>query len=128
MKQKRFSAKHNLSLGKKGEEIAVSYLAKKGFRIIERNFKARYGEVDIIAQDGEALVFVEVKTRIGTKYGMPKESVTPRKLKEVVKTAEYYATLHPGLSKSLRIDVVGVIVDPLTGEASSVEHIPNATM
>lgn len=122
------SSKHNQSLGKRGEEIAVLYLTRKGFRIIERNYKARYGEIDIIAQDGDTLVFVEVKARAGTQYGTPQEAVTAGKLREIIKTAEYYATLHPGVSQSMRVDVVAVLLDPETQKSLSIEHIPNVTM
>ncbi|MBI2404605.1 YraN family protein [Candidatus Gottesmanbacteria bacterium] len=95
-------------LGKKGEQLAAEYLVSHGFRIIDRNFKARYGELDIIAIQGTVLVFIEVKTRVGREFGLPEEAVTPRKLAEVVKTAQYYKLLHPNLPESLRIDVIGI--------------------
>ncbi len=95
-------------LGKKGEQLAADYLTKHGFHIIDRNFKARYGELDIIALEGTALVFIEVKTRIGREFGLPEEAVTPRKLAEVIKTGQYYKLLHPELPESLRIDVIGI--------------------
>ena len=101
----------NLQLGKFGEDLATRYLQKQGYSIIERNFKARYGELDIIAVVKDILVFVEVKTRIGSAFGKPEEAVTPWKLKEVIKTAEYYVLLHPELSKSIRIDVIGIELD-----------------
>lgn len=118
---------HRTNVGKLGEDIAASYLSRKGFRIIDRNFKARYGEIDIIALDHDVLVFVEVKTRIGTQFGTPEEAVTPRKIREVVKTAEYYAALHPDLPKALRIDVVGIVLNGETNEVVSLHHTPNIT-
>ncbi len=102
---------HNFAkirLGKIGEDLASSYLSKHGYTIIERNFKARYGEIDIIALSGSILVFIEVKTRIGRQFGLPEEAVTPRKIHEVVKTAEFYKVLHPELPESLRLDVIGI--------------------
>ncbi len=102
---------HNLAkirLGKIGEDLASSYLSGHGYRIIERNFKARYGEIDIIALSGSILVFIEVKTRIGRQFGSPEEAVTPRKIREVVKTSEFYKVLHPELPESLRLDVIGI--------------------
>jgi putative endonuclease len=100
-----------LILGKKGEDIAANYLQKHGYRIIERNFKARYGELDIICTKDNTLVFVEVKTRIGEKFGKPEESVTPWKLREVVKTAEFYKMTHNHLPEALRIDVIAIQLD-----------------
>lgn len=100
--------RNNLPLGSLGETEAVHYLQKQGYRIIERNFKKRYGELDIIAIDGETLVFVEVKTREGDEYGDPVEAITPWKLKSLVRAAEYYKSLHPELPDAMRIDFVGV--------------------
>lgn len=120
-------ALHRTNVGKLGESIAASYLTRKRFRIIERNFKARYGEIDIIAIDQDTLVFVEVKTRISSSFGTPEEAVTPRKLREVVKTAEYYASLHPTLPKLLRIDAIGIMLDPTTMSHVALQHTANVT-
>lgn len=98
----------NLSLGKFGEDLATKYLQKQGYKIIERNFKKKYGEIDIVAQVDESLVFIEVKTRFTSKYGLPEEAITPWKLKSLVKSAEYYKRLHPELPDLLRIDFIGV--------------------
>jgi putative endonuclease len=99
---------HRQKLGKTGESLASSYLQRQGYRIIQRNFKARYGEIDIICVKEETLVFVEVKTRIGHAFGTPEEAVTPKKLREVIKTAEYYKLAHDQLPDALRIDVIGI--------------------
>lgn len=99
---------NNLQLGKIGEGVAVKYLQKQGFQIIERNFKKRYGEIDIVAKDRDTLVFVEVKTRSPGEFGLPEEAITPWKLKSLVKSAQYYKMLHPELPDLLRIDFVGV--------------------
>ncbi len=113
-------------LGKKGEQLAAQYLQKHGFRIIDRNFKARYGEIDIIALEGKTLVFIEVKTRTDRSFGMPEEAVTSRKLSEVVKTAQYYKLLHPELPESLRVDVIGIELDG-TETLKYFNHIRNVT-
>ena len=97
--------------GNKGEDIAVELLKENGYKIIERNFSGKFGEIDIVAQDGPTLVFVEVKTRKDLRYGMPQEAVTKSKLYKIKKTAEYYSLLHPELPKKLRIDVVGLIIN-----------------
>ena len=65
--------KHNLETGKIGEEIAKDYLEKKGYKIIEQNYKTKYGETDIIANCGKELVFVEVRTKIGENFGTPED-------------------------------------------------------
>jgi len=107
---------NNLPLGKLGEELAAKYLQKQGYRIIERNFKARYEEIDIIAIDpstkkvevGETLVFVEVKARAEDDLVSPEESITPKKIRLLIKCCQYYKMLHPELPDLLRVDFVGV--------------------
>ncbi len=118
---------HRSKVGYVGEGIAANFLRKKGYRILERNFKARYGEIDIIAIDKDTLVFVEVKTRTGTQFGTPEEAITPWKLREVAKTAEFYASLHPELPQGLRIDVVGIVLGP-NDEVLSLQHTPNVML
>lgn len=118
---------HNQHLGRIGEDIAVSLLRTKGFRIVARNFHARYGEIDIIATDADTIVFVEVKTRINDTFGTPEEAVTHRKIHELVETANYYVSTHVKQAVSMRIDVVSICMDPLTMKPSSIRHIPNIT-
>ncbi|OGG30271.1 hypothetical protein A2973_03180 [Candidatus Gottesmanbacteria bacterium RIFCSPLOWO2_01_FULL_49_10] len=114
-------------LGKKGEDLACEFLTKHRYQIIARNFKARYGELDIIAVKDDTLVFVEVKTRIGRVFGLPEEAVTTRKLAEVKQTAAYYKLLHPELPESMQIDVIAIELD--TDETLiTFRHIPNVTM
>lgn len=103
---------HNQSLGKFGEDEAVKYLAARGYRIIERNFKARYNEIDIIAVEKKTLVLVEVKTRIGSTFGLPVESITARKLNTLIRSFQYFKLLHPQLPDAMRIDVVSINISP----------------
>lgn len=117
---------HKQKLGKLGEDLAVSYLQKHGYRVIDRNFKARYGELDIICVKDNVLIFVEVKTRIGRAYGEPEESVTPWKLREVVKTSQYYVVTHQGLPEAERIDVIGIELDE-GDKVVSFRHIKSVT-
>lgn len=117
---------HKQLLGKKGEELAATYLEQHGYRIIDRNFKARYGEIDIIAIKDAILIFIEVKTRVGRMFGLPEESVTPKKLNEVVGTARYYKLLHPELPDAMRIDVIGIELD-FDETLKYFNHIPNVT-
>lgn len=117
---------HRQKLGKIGEQLAVSFLQKHGYRIIEQNFKARYGEIDVVCTKDNTLIFVEVKTRIGEKFGKPEEAVTPRKLYEVIKTAEFYTTTHDHLPEALRIDVIAIQLDD-QNTISSFRHIQSVT-
>ncbi len=107
-----------------GEDIAVDYLKKKGYKIIERNFRKGYTEIDIIAVKDDTLVFVEVKSRKSNSYGDPFESIAPWKVKNLVKTAEFYKLLHPRLPDFMRIDAVGVFLSP-DDRIQKIEHIEN---
>jgi putative endonuclease len=95
-------------LGRTGERLAAEELVRRGYSIIERNFRCRYGEIDLIAEKGDDLVFIEVKTRRGNAYGLPEEAVTPRKQQKIVQVASYYLDLHACSERSWRIDVVAV--------------------
>ena len=106
-----------------GEGKACEYLRKNGYKIIERNFRKGYGEIDIIATHKDTLVFVEVKTRTSDQFGSPLEAITFWKLKSLIKTAQYYKMIHPKLPDSLRIDAVSVVL--LDGQVKKIEHIKN---
>ncbi len=94
--------------GNIGEKIAVSLLEKFNYKILDKNFRTKFGEIDIIAQDKDALVFVEVKTRFNEKFGKPEEAVNERKLQTIRKVAEYYLIKNPSNFKKLRIEVVAI--------------------
>jgi len=97
-------------LGKSGEELAAETLRRRGYTIVDRNYRCRCGELDIIARLGDTLVFIEVKTRSSDRYGLPEEAVTPRKQRQMVRTAQYYLA-ERGLGDCLcRFDVVSVVV------------------
>jgi putative endonuclease len=122
---------HNIGLsghliGKRGEDLACAYLQRHGYRILQRNFKARYGEIDIVSEKDGILVFVEVKTRTSDIFGTPEESITPKKLQEVIKAAMYYKQLHRDSPESLRIDVIGVRWDTSL-KSHEITHTPNVT-
>lgn len=116
-----------IKIGKLGEDIACDFLSKKGYTIFQRNFKARYGELDIIAIHNNTLVFIEVKTRTSLRFGTPEEAITHRKLHELIQTAQYYVILHPELPKLMRIDVIGIMMDELTEKAQRITHTENIT-
>lgn len=118
---------HKKRLGIIGENLACEYLANHRYAVIERNFQKRYGELDIIAVKDKTLIVVEVKTRIGRQFGLPEESVTPRKLHEVEQTALYYKLLHPELPDRMRIDVIAIELD-IDESLKAFRHIENVTM
>lgn len=97
--------------GKIGESIAEELLVKKGYKIIQKNFRTKFGEIDIIAQDAEGLIFVEVKLRKNTKFGSPEEAVTPRKINKIMKVGEFFLAKHPHLSLKARVEVVAIEMD-----------------
>ena len=97
-------------VGKFGEDEAVKYLEQKGYKISDRNFSCKRGEIDIIALDKDEIVFIEIKARISLKYGLPSEAVTKNKLKHIYKTAEYYLYTRNLLNENTRIDVIEVYI------------------
>lgn len=108
-----------------GEDYACKYIAQKGYKIIERNFRKGYGEIDIVALDCDTLVFIEVKTRSSAFFGSPFESVAGLKLKTLIKTAQYYKYIHPELPDSIRMDAIGIII--ADNKVKKIEHLENIT-
>jgi putative endonuclease len=95
-------------LGSEGESIACGELEKLGYRIIERNYRIRSGEIDIVAEDGGTIVFVEVKAKSSGDFGDPVEEVTPQKQRQIVSMGEFYATYCLPPDTPCRFDVVAV--------------------
>ena len=108
--------------GKKSEIIASDFLKQKGYKIIEVNHKNKIGEIDIIAQDKEFLVFVEVKARMSRSFGDPLEAVDYRKQQKIRQVAELYLIMKRKTNVNCRFDVVAVLGD----EESDINHIENA--
>ena len=96
-------------IGKKGESVAVRYLKKQGYKIIEQNYRSKAGEIDIIARERKTLVFVEVKTRRSTSYGDPKWAVTPKKQKAISMAALYYLKMTGQPNANARFAVVSIL-------------------
>lgn len=94
--------------GRSGEEKAGKHLKKLGYRIIEKNFRTRFGEIDIIAEDGEYLVFVEVKTRTSSRFANPEDYVDERKQRKILKSAQIYLLQYSLNERKCRFDVVSV--------------------
>ncbi len=99
-------------LGSHGERIAAAYLTSAGLRLLDRNWRCREGELDIVARDGDALVFCEVKTRRATGFGHPLEAVPPAKQRRLRTLAQRWLAAHDEHAPDLRFDVVGVLVRP----------------
>lgn len=99
---------HKKELGARGEAIAVGYLQSRGYRILECNYRNKLGEIDIIAEQGEDLVFIEVKTRSDSLFGSPLESVTIPKQRQLSKVALEYLSKCNCHDRPARFDVVGV--------------------
>lgn len=111
--------------GKLGEKAAQKFLKKRGYRIRETGFRCRYGEIDIVAQRKDYLVFVEVRTRSGPDFGTPEESITHAKKEKLIASAWTYVTSHNNLPPLWRIDVVGIELDD-KGKPERIELIENA--
>lgn len=110
-------------LGKEGERIAEQYLKKKGYKVIQRNYRCPVGELDLIVLDRRVVVFVEVKTRSGTAYGSPLEAVEFRKQRKMIQAAQYFLSGNRLHQRDARFDVVGI---SWPGREPVVEHIENA--
>lgn len=100
-------------VGKWGEKLAEDFLVKRGMSVLERNYRTQYGEIDLIMQDGDCTVFVEVKTRKNLDFGLPEESITRRKVRKLIQSAETFFQQLPERPAEWRIDVVAVIVGPV---------------
>ncbi|MGA1861650.1 YraN family protein [Deferribacter thermophilus] len=107
------------NLGKFGENKAAKYLEKQGYQILEKNFKSKYGEIDIIAQKDNQIIFIEVKTRNNKKFGAGFEAVDNRKIEKIIKTANFFITKNNFLDKLIRFDVISIDKEKIT-------HIENA--
>jgi putative endonuclease len=94
--------------GDQGEQLAADYLASLGYQILKRNYRNRYGEIDLVAMEGECLVFIEVKTRIGNRFGAGFEAVDLRKQQQLERVAMAYLTQHGDPALAMRFDVVSI--------------------
>ncbi|OGH38735.1 MAG: YraN family protein [Candidatus Levybacteria bacterium RIFCSPLOWO2_01_FULL_36_10] len=111
-------------IGKKGESLAVKYLENLGYKIIKKNFRCKMGEIDIIAQDRDFLIFVEVKTRSNLLWGNPAESIGTKKLSSIIKTLQFYLLINNKSDKSVRVDAIEIYT---SNNESKINHIKNIT-
>lgn len=112
------------TLGVIGEELAFQYLSSQGYKVLLRNYESPMGEIDLIAKEKGALVFVEVKTRASDAMGLPEESVTRHKRRQITKTAQYYLKRYGIPEAPCRFDVVSILMRE--GQSPRIEVIPGA--
>lgn len=113
------------SFGKIGEDYAEKYLVQKDYYILARNYHSRFGEIDIIASDGNTIVFVEVKTRTQSAFGSPLEAITKSKLAKMVKTSQFYLSQRNLHSQPYRYDAIEIIFRK--DEMPIINHLMNIT-
>jgi len=112
------------SIGQDGERSAERYLLKQGMRLLTRNYRCATGEIDLIMNDGDTLVFVEVRRRKSSQYGSPLETISASKQRKIISAAQYFLLDQKISSRqSMRFDVVGVICD---GPQERIEWVRNA--
>jgi putative endonuclease len=114
-------AEHNL-LGKLGEEIAVEYLQKEGYTIVETNWTFQKAEIDILAQKENTLAVVEVKTRSSLEFGLPQDFVKPKKIQLLVKAVDAYVSKN-NLDVEVRFDIIAIHKE---GKSFVIEHLIDA--
>lgn len=123
-RQKKPRGKANAELGRRGEDAAARFLYRRGYDIVERNWTCAAGEADIIARDGEAVVFVEVKTRTSIEKGLPSEAVNQAKRSKYEKIAAMFLSQYDAVDVPVRFDVVSLLV--IDSDRALVRHHINA--
>jgi len=120
--------RQNLKLGNLGESIAADYLKKKGYRVIERNCRSKWGEIDLVCNYGKEIVFVEVKARIGEQFGLPEDAVNKEKIKRLIKNSQAYMFYKAkNANMSYRIDAICLVLDE-NMELKRINHYENITL
>lgn len=112
--------------GAEAEALAAAYLKRKGYQILVRNYRCRYGEIDLIAINQGTLVFIEVRAKSSSRYGTPQESVGYKKQQKLREVARYFLANEWRRGSPCRFDVVAVQIDRESGEMKALEHIENA--
>lgn len=114
------------TVGLLGENCATNYLLKKGFKVLERNYRTpRWGELDVVAKEGDVLVFVEVKTRTSLKYGPPQEAVDFFKRRSLKRACDYYITAHNYSRLPCRLDLITLLLEPGSSTIRKLAHFRN---
>ncbi len=114
---------HNLNIGRLGEQIAKEFLEKKGYSIVEQNYKNKYAEIDLIVKHKDSLVFVEVKTRIGEQFGVPEDAINRNKLRRLIRNAQVYM-MKKNRGMDFRIDAVCIVLNK-DKQPKRIDHYEN---
>ncbi|MGE5329718.1 MAG: YraN family protein [Deltaproteobacteria bacterium] len=117
---------YNKELGKVGEEEARKYLLQNDYTIIKNNYTCKCGEIDIIAQKEEYIIFIEVKTRTNSNYGFPIESISLKKRKSIIKSAKVFLLQKKITDSAVRFDVIEVLTGTGKDSSCNINHIENA--
>ena len=116
--------KTRVTIGKEGEQAAEDYLSQHGYRILARNWRCEAGEIDIVAEWGETIVFVEVRSRKAySRFGEPEESVDARKQRRIRRASEWFLRQYRLFDRKVRFDVIGIRWE---GAKADIHHIPGA--
>lgn len=118
---------HKQRIGQWGEQVALDFLIGKGLRLVARNVRTPYGELDLVMTDAEGLVVVEVKARTSSTFGLPEEAITARKREHLIQSLEAYLASRTGLPDSWRIDVIAIRGKP-TGPDPEIVWFQNAVV
>lgn len=113
-----------MTTGQRGEQRAAEFLQRHGYTILARNYRWKHGELDIVCEDAQYLIFVEVKTRSSEAWGAPREAVTAHKRERLIETAQCWLLQHP-TTKQPRFDVIEVLVNQQRGTCR-IRHVPHA--
>ena len=106
----------NRAIGSYGEELAKDYLVKKGYILLDKNYRNRYGEIDLICKFKDIIIFIEVKSRYNTLYGLPKESVTYFKQKRILSLCNYYIITKRLFNYNCRFDVIEIYFNNINND------------
>lgn len=120
-----YPGRYKKILGRLGEKAAAKFLFKNGLRIIETNYENEFGEIDIIAEDKDTVVFVEVKTRTSDKFGAPEEAVDDNKQNFITQTSKIYLKINKAEAREIRYDIISIIHDRNT-KKNEINWIKNA--
>ena len=113
-----------LQFGREGESAAIAFLKENGYRILEKNFRFKLGEIDVIAEQAGVIVFIEVKARSDHEFGRPFDALTPTKQKKIIQTTQNFLVQKRIPDKSMRFDVVALTLDP--ADSWKIELLENA--
>ncbi len=117
--------KYNKDIGSYGEDLAIDYLKNKNYTILARNFRNRNGEIDLICMDLDIIIFIEVKSRYSYHFGLPRESVTYFKQKQIINISKYFLYKYKLLNYNCRFDVIEIYFNK-NNNLYSIEHIKDA--